>query len=89
MVETYYLMYPRLLLALHEDTRYLADGNIEEIVLSEDTVKVHKVFGVKGKSTTYLIVAGDVLDRMLQKGITGFEVDQVKVKEGVPWQKNM
>ena len=88
MFETYYFMYPRLLTALHKETTYQGDGNISEIILSETVVKVHKVFGVKGKSMTYLIVAGDVLDRMLQKGITGFEVAPIKVKEGFPWPKN-
>ncbi len=81
-------MYPRLLNVLHKDTVYLKDGEIEQICLCKDLIKVHKVFGVKGKYRTDIIVSGDVLEQMLQRGIVGFQTVSVSVKEGTPWQKN-
>lgn len=88
-LETYYFMYPRLLNALHKDTVYFKDGEIEQICLCRDLVEVHKVFGIKGKSRTDLIVAGDVLEQMLLEGTAGFQTASVNVKEGTPWQRNM
>lgn len=88
-LEPYYFMYPRLLNVLHKDTVYLKDGEIEQICLCKDLIKVHKVFGVKGKYRTDMIVSGDVLEQMLQRGIVGFQTVSVSVKEGTPWQKNM
>ncbi len=49
--------------------------------------KVHKVFGVKGKYRTDMIVSGDVLEQMLQRGIVGFQMVSVSVKDVTPWQK--
>ncbi len=88
-METYYFMYPRLLHALHKDTVYLKDGEVDQICLCKELVEVHKVFGIKGRYRTDLIVAGDVLEQMLQEGIVGFQTVSVSVKEGTPWQKNM
>lgn len=88
-IQSYDFMYPRLLPALHKDTPYYADGNPEELVLTEEMIGAHKVFGVKGKTMTYLIVAADVLDRMLQSKLTGFEFTPIKTREGMPWQKSM
>lgn len=88
-LETYYFMYPRLLNVLHKDTVYLKDGEIEQICLCKDLVEIHKVFGIKGKHRTDIIIAGDVLEQMLREGIIGFQTVSVSVKEGTPWKKNM
>lgn len=88
-LETYYFMYPRLLHVLHKDTVYLRDGEIEQACLCKDLVKVHKVFGIKGKCRTDIIVSGDVLEEIFKEGIVGFRTVSVSVKEGTPWQKNM
>lgn len=88
-METYYLMYPRLLPVLHKDTVYFKDGEIEQACLCKDLVEVHKVFGIKGKYRTDIIVAGDVLEQIFKEGIVGFQTVSVSVKEGTPWQKNM
>lgn len=87
-LETCYFMYPRLLNVLHKDTVYLKNGEIEQICLCKDFVEVHKVFGIKGKCRTDIIVAGDVLEQMLREGIVGFQTVSVSVKEGTPWQKS-
>ena len=88
-LETYYLMYPRLLNVLHKDTVYLKDGEIEQICLCRELVEIHRVFGIKGKHRTDIVVAGDVLEEMLKEEIVGFQAVPVSVKEGTPWQKNM
>ena len=88
-LETYYFMYPRLLDVLHKDTIFLKDGEIEQICLCKELVEIHKVFGVKGKYKTDIIVAGDVLEQMLKGGLVGFQTVTVSAKEGTPWQKNM
>ena len=87
-LETYYFMYPRLLDVLHKDTIFLKDGEIEQICLCKELVEIHKVFGVKGKYKTDIIVAGDVLEQMLKGGLVGFQTVPVSAKEGTPWQKN-
>lgn len=87
-VEPYYFMYPKLLEGLHPSTRYLADGEIESICLCKERIRFQKVFGVKGKCQTYLIVAGDVLEEVLGNGILGFQVSCVEVKEGVSWKSD-
>ena len=88
-LESYYFMYPRLLDVLHKDTIFLKDGEIEQICLCKELVEIHKVFGVKGKYKTDIIVAGDVLEQMLKGGLVGFQTVPVSAKEGTPWQKNM
>lgn len=88
-LETYYLMYPRFLNVLHKDTVYLKDGEIGQICLCRELVERHRVLGIKGKHRTDIVVAGDVLEEMLQEGIVGFQAVPVDVKEGTPWQKNM
>ena len=88
-LETYYFMYPRLLDVLHKDTIFLKDGEIEQICLCKELVEIHKVFGVKGKYKTDIIVAGDVLEQMLKGGLVGFQTVPVSAKEGTHWQKNM
>ena len=82
-------MYPRLLNVLHKDTVYLKDGEIEQICLCRELVEIHRVFGIKGKHRTDIVVAGDVLEEMLKEEIVGFQAVPVSVKEGTPWQKNM
>lgn len=88
-LETYYLMYPRLLNVLHKDTVYLKDGEIEQICICRDLVETHRVFGIKGKHRTDIVIAGDVLEEILKEAIVGFQAAPVSVKEGTPWQKNM
>ena len=87
--ETCYLMYPRLINVLHKDTVYLKDGEIDQICLCRELVEIHRVFGVKGKHRTDIVIAGDVLEEMLKEEIVGFQAVPVSVKEGTPWQKNM
>lgn len=89
IMETYYFMYPKLLDVSHDDTEYSKDGEIEQACLYQDLIRVHKVFGIKGKHRTEIVIAGDVLEQILQEGIVGFRTASVSVKEGAPWQKNM
>lgn len=84
-----YIANPRLINVLHKDTVYLKDGEIDQICLCRELVEIHRVFGVKGKHRTDIVIAGDVLEEMLKEEIVGFQAVPVSVKEGTPWQKNM
>jgi len=79
-VKAYYLLLPKILDALHEDTVYYWDGNLDTIVLSGKMVGTNQVFVVKGSTQMELLVSEDVLEEMLRNNIVGFEYEYIEMR---------
>lgn len=76
-VQPYCFMMPRILSAVHPDTRYRRNGEIEELCLDREIVGAHKVFGVKDQRKIFLIVSADVLEEMMRSGVTVLHWEEV------------
>ena len=79
-VKPYYLVMPKIIDGLHNETVFLRDGNVKTICLSKEAVGTNQVFAVKGSTLMELLVSEDVLEDMLRSGITSFSYEQAETR---------
>lgn len=79
-VKPYYLAMPKIMDALHEETVYQRDGNIETVCLSKEKVGANQVFAVKGSTQMELLLSEDILEEMLRGNLTSFYYEQVETR---------
>lgn len=78
----YYLILPKILDALHQDTVFFRDGNIETLCLLKEIIGGNQVFAVKGSTQMELLVSEVILEEMLRKNMVNFHYVQVEVRKG-------
>jgi hypothetical protein len=71
-IDYYSVMMPKMVDGIHPSTEYHKNGDIKNMVLSRTKVGPHKVFGIKDRHLTHLIITEDILEEILQENIVEF-----------------
>lgn len=77
-VEVYWLVKPRVIDCLHEDTTYFVDGTLKEICISKEKAGFNKAFAIDGVKGNHFIVDTEVLERLYREGLTALKIIPVK-----------
>ena len=78
IIKAYWFMKPRILEAIHENTIYYKNSDVEKLYLDRSIIKKNKVFGIRLKNRIELILAEDVLEEIIQQHMTEFQWEEIE-----------